>query len=71
MDEVPAKVSCQHHNLFFGSGGYCIICAECSCMWLAFDPTANKPDINFKRSDLTNKDVRVNPNIQAIDKLVL
>lgn len=62
--EVLASVPCKHQVLFFGSGGYCIICANCSCMWVAKDTMSDEPDRNFKRADLTDKDVRVDPKVK-------
>jgi len=60
--EILIKSRCRHKTLFFGSGGYYLICAECSAMWVAKDPMNDEPDKNFERINLNNKDVRIDPN---------
>jgi len=32
---VVSPVGCKHRVLFFGSGGYLVICSECSQIWEA------------------------------------
>ena len=30
-----SSTGCKHRVLFFGSGGHCVICSECSQVWEA------------------------------------
>jgi len=63
--EELMKMVCKHQTLFFGSGGYYIICAECSYMWVAKDPMSqmDEPAKDFQRLELTNKDIRIDPQL--------
>lgn len=58
---------CKHRTLFFGSGGYYVICSLCSCTWVAKDPMVetDTPDKNYASSavELTNDDLRIEPTI--------
>lgn len=61
-DLLPGS-ACKHKVLFFGSGGYYLICSECGTMWVAKDPFSHddRPDANFKPSSLNTDDRRVEP----------
>jgi hypothetical protein len=56
-----SPVGCKHPILFFGSGGYYVICSQCSYMWVARDPfgSGDQPDPNFVAPGLTALDKRV------------
>jgi len=43
---------CNHQHLFFGSGGFLVLCAVCSTVWKA--TTAD-----FIKTDLGENDVRM------------
>ena len=60
-DIVAKSAPCRHKVLFFGSGGYYLICTQCSAMWVAKDPMSDDPDRNYARTDLTSQDFRVDP----------
>jgi hypothetical protein len=65
--EIVARMSCRHQTLFFGSGGYYIICAECSYMWVARDPLKGDdvPDQNFSHgAQLSPHDIRIDPTME-------
>jgi hypothetical protein len=73
MTGFPVSLTgCRHPILFFGSGGYYVICSMCSFMWVARDPINKEdaPDPNFseRMTGLNNEDKRVDPNF-PLDQL--
>jgi len=60
---------CRHPVLFFGSGGYYVICSVCSYMWVAKDPISDAPDPNFasRMTGLSDKDKRFDPDVPLDD----
>jgi hypothetical protein len=40
---------CTHNNLNTGSGGYYIICSDCSKMWVATKLTNGDADFDYER----------------------
>jgi len=49
---------CKHPVLFFGSGGFLVICSVCSTQW-------NLTDKEFTELDLGEADKRVDPNLET------
>ena len=66
MTGFPVSYSgCRHRILFFGSGGYYVICSECSYMWVAKDPMTDAvdPDFSTRMTGLGDGDKRIDPNL--------
>jgi len=53
--------NCKHPHLFFGSGGFLVICAVCSTIWKA--STAD-----FVKTDLDDNDVRLDTTVKPKTK---
>jgi len=64
-----SESGCRHPHLFFGSGGYYVICSVCSFVWVAKDPMKDAPDPNLasRMTGLTKNDVRLDPNANPDD----
>jgi hypothetical protein len=60
---------CRHRILFFGTGGYYVICSECSFMWVAKDPMSDAPDPDLAKrmTGLSDKDKRCDPLLPLDD----
>jgi len=48
---------CKHTHLFFGSGGFLVLCTSCSTIWKASSP-------DFIRTDLNEDDLRIDPRVE-------
>lgn len=54
---------CRHPILFFGSGGYYVICSNCSQMWVAKTPDLDAAAADFVQDPaIQDGDRRVDPD---------